>query len=143
MITGKQMLQAMEKAVAERGDGWTYPDTGNCVYFYEPEYYDHTPDEEGMISPMVVEFGNEAQPACLVGLALSYIDRSILVDISESGNNGEGISVLATEQSRVSMDRMAVTISAIAQSAQDGGAPWGDALIKAKEFYAHPTWDEE
>jgi hypothetical protein len=78
-----------------------------------------------------------------VGLALSYIDNDILMTIVESGNNGEGISAIAHERTEVPMDRMAVTISAIAQSAQDGGAPWGDALIKAKEFYAHPTWDEE
>jgi hypothetical protein len=114
IVTVESFTQAMRDAVAERGESYVYPagepgwrnDGGDCVY--------RTPD---------------GAPACLIGLALHKLDPS-LVPGHESTDGAwavfRGLAV-AGRVSAVVAERVGVAAD-IAQTRQDYGNTWGEAL---------------
>jgi hypothetical protein len=138
VINGQEMLSLLEMAVAERGDSYVYPDLGHCEYVYDPSDYEYQ-DEEA--DPIVAAFGDQVQPACAVGLALSYKDQILLDYIVDAGLNGDSIHEVSDVLNSIPALGVQFTVKAqrmagAMQYAQDRGATWGEGLVLAKEIYA-------
>jgi hypothetical protein len=142
LIDVPKALELIEAAVKERGEDWVYPDTGQCRYIYNPEDYDqHFGDEEYELSQdelaMVAYFGEEQAPACLVGLVMHTLDERfdqvmlIQNDNSVDGWMGDGPYVQTFESVEYEFSHDTIRLLAAAQSAQDSGNPWGEALSRA------------
>ena len=139
-IGGEEMLTFLQQAVSERGDAWVYPDTNACKYYYDPD------DVNVSGNPALKsEFGYVAQPACAVGLALSYIDEMDIINyILDSDANGEQCVHLMrniNDENVVHFTDAAIAVAESMQISQDEGICWGDSLIKAKEVLM--VWESE
>ena len=109
-ITEDQYFEALESAVAERGEGYTYDGPSGCVY----------------------EHNN--QPSCLIGLAVTKLGAPIeLLKEWDECRNVEGSGI--TDVAPVGMPDKVVKFYAAAQRAQDDGDTWGEALGAAERLY--------
>jgi hypothetical protein len=136
VIGGEEMLTLLQQAVSERGDGWVYPDTNTCKYYYDPnDVLDVTN------VALKAEFGYVAQPSCAVGLALSYItEMDIIKYILDTKNNGAQcvhlLRDINDQRGEIEFTNAAIAVAESMQISQDEGICWGDSLIKAKEMLA-------
>jgi hypothetical protein len=113
-LTYETALDALEKAVADRGEEYVYPRQGtdtnsSCLYWHK----------------------NEQAPGCLVGLALHQLGVS--AEVLESFGPA-GIRMLAPSLphlSGVEMSPAALELMSKVQCYQDQGMPWGSALDRA------------
>jgi hypothetical protein len=136
-IDTNKALEMIHGAVVERGEGWQYPDTGQCRYVYHPEDFDRW--EEGDLTAeeqaMVAYFGDEKKPACLVGLALITMNEAFLpwLDVH---NEDSVDGIMGTSEAGFDVDIEGTTyhftddarhLLQVAQSAQDRGLTWGEA----------------
>lgn len=151
-IDATEALRLIDKAVDERGKDWTYPATGECRYFYDPEDYqrhEYDDDEEMPMGykKMVAYFGDDGiKPACLVGYAIHdlderldplFIDRnSDAIDdiLYPNGENGE--ATIGAEDARYTFTAAARKVFSAAQEAQDSGLTWGTARDRAYDAAA-------
>lgn len=135
-ITKKKAIALMERAVKERGADWTFPINASprgCFYVLDNDvmeecegnaFDDDDPDLHGL---------HAGDPACLVGLALSYLgNKTIMRDLRIA--NFENVSTVAE---RLDEDGIVLTDKAkwalgVAQQCQDVGDSWGTALEEAK-----------
>lgn len=100
-----QTIELLQRAVIEKGDGYIYPKR----------------DVEG---PTCV-YKEDATPSCIVGHVLSYIG---LLDEAIDGMGPVGL-----QPWRRQFTDNALWALGRAQSLQDKGETWGEALIAAKE----------
>jgi hypothetical protein len=152
IIDWTDALTLIEQAVETRGAEWVYPDTGECRYMYGPEDYE---DSDGYLhepSPQLVQaFGEEKQPACLVGFIFYTLDPRIEQEMWDNNDNSitGWMGDVSDYTIRLGMDEdIIVTHKAIltlqsAQSAQDTGSTWGRALEQAKRRVSDNNWDSE
>ena len=102
MITLQQMREAIKAAVEERGEDFIYP----------------RDNEDWMINGVCRYRLEDGTPACIVGLAMSKIDPSIVLPEEQDAFDAlEGIA--ETEAQRYAND---------VQGRQDCGDSWGRAL---------------
>lgn len=111
MFTREQFTEAMEKAVAERGEDFVYPDEWQNAYGFCQYYI------EGIGA------------ACLIGKALENLG----FDVRSLENNG-AITIL--EEVFKITDRGLIVAAQRAQTMQDWGQSWGDALMEYKDVLA-------
>lgn len=138
-ITMKKALALMEQAVEERGREWTFPINAvpmGCFYVVTDEVWEDASErcEETAREPESALNGmGKGSPACLVGLALSYL-HDVTVDRVMRENNYDNIGALSSwlESSGVELTDKARAVFESAQDAQDGGDSWGHALEAAK-----------
>lgn len=104
-ITGSEALKSLERAVTQKGLNYIYPGAKKqqCVYF-----------------------NNNNKPSCIVGYAFDYlgVDPKLL----SYSDNTSRVVVL----SNVKMTDKAIRIFDAAQTAQDCGHSWGQALANAR-----------
>lgn len=136
-IDVNKALGMIHGAVVERGEGWQYPDTGQCRYVYHPEDFDRYEENElsAEEAAMVAYFGDETKPACLVGLALITLDEGFMPWLNDhnedsvegimgSRETGFDVEVAGTVYHFTDEAR---SVLQAAQSAQDRGLSWGEA----------------
>ena len=122
-FTDEEFEAALERAVQERGEDYVYPQrnkdkwvdeyhnqAGGCVY--------STPD---------------GTPACIIGLALSYLDPSLVPDYNDTNAARDVLPGIVSS--------VAATAAQYAQDVQDGGDTWGVALETYHSMYAGLTED--
>jgi len=144
-ITKKIALEAMTRAMDERGEEFRFTDMfeGGIGCFYSGIPKDEYEGEDGdgnAIGPVV--------PACLVGLAFHLLDPDLDGFLSQNNEEaishlfkvdrgsldscpaevsatGEGVTVVVTRKAMVALNT--------AQECQDGGGTWGEALTAAQK----------
>lgn len=131
-ITPEEALSLLERAVAEKGDGYVYEKVSvGCDGYCEA---DCTEDHGGNC----VYFDDQGEPSCILGHAFSYLGMT--ADDFRRVNREAVLDTATFQFSNV----LARNIFSAAQRAQDGfGAldpvddpkPWGEALVAAKEVY--------
>ncbi len=128
VIDREEALTLMEKAVIDRGEDWRYPAammSGVCMYFADAEVDAEVTHTYGIASN---------GPACLVGLALSYV--GLTKEIVDYRNDQGVITLraLAVESDDLDWELSsgAISVFSAAQYLQDQGARWGDALDSAR-----------
>jgi hypothetical protein len=147
-INGQAMYELLEKAVAERGDAYVYPDIGNCVYLYRPEdnFNPHYNDDDERIENTISQaFGDQTQPACAVGLAISYLDQRLLALIADTGNT-EAFNPLGftlNDMTDYHFTELAINVACAMQTTQDAGHPWGEGLVAAKNVLTEELGNDE
>jgi hypothetical protein len=109
MITARDALRLIERAVEERGRDFRYSD-------YEGDWAD--PDVCSYRQP-------DGTPACIVGLALSYVG---LLDKLIEDDTIVGQQASFYDE----IDPEAIGVLSAAQMSQDSGEPWGEALAVAQ-----------
>lgn len=105
----------LERAVAERGEDFIYPDQSDA----DSPWRLHA--EAGVCRYARADTG---EPACIVGLVLSYIG---LFDVAKA-NEGKGIYQFGVE---LPITAGGLRMLQRAQGTQDSGASWGVALKRA------------
>lgn len=114
--TDSDFIEAMEKAVALRGEDYIYPKnlpgwqdcTGSCVYSLK-----------------------DGTPACIVGVALSLIDPDLVPAYGWNDNfSSSAVEVLEELNASGKTDFSEAVMNAAmwAQQDQDRGLPWGESL---------------
>jgi len=114
MITIDQTIEALNKAVEEKGADYVYPigqpgfsnATNGCLY--------KSPDDSSV-------------PLCIVGNVLNQFG---FLKQAEEGTSAEGLYVIQTE-----FDEESLYLLDLAQSSQDSGRAWGEAAKYAQETY--------
>ena len=109
-ITRENFTAAMERAVTERGEDFVYPEEWR------------TADGLGACKYSL----GDGTPACIIGLALWYIDPGLVPDSSEFGGANAVLSELGVE------DPILEVAARAAQINQDSRRTWGDALAAYK-----------
>lgn len=121
-VTMADAIEMLEQAVQERGEDYVYPD--------EWKY-------QGLLCQYVIGDGT---PGCIVGTALinnGVISETQADDLRNSPNNHSGIvSMLGWLGIKDRFDFRAINVLGEAQSAQDNGKTWGEALERAKDYMA-------
>lgn len=114
-MTDMTFTEAMEAAVAERGEDWTYPeyDAENADYGDTNWHYD------GGTCRYVTR--DEKEPACIIGLALTKMGLPPEKIDMRTG----ALNLLGTLNVATGAERQAARY---AQSKQDAGRSWGEAL---------------
>ena len=103
-ITRENFTASLERAVAERGEDFVYP-------------------EAWMTSANACQYSlRDGTPACIIGLALSYIDPGIVPGSGEFGSSDAGMEELGVE------DDVLIIAARAAQIRQDRGYTWGRSL---------------
>ena len=140
MITAEQAVELLERAVRERGTMWVDPvyavehradfdmdseTSMGCIYFKPPKS-----DVPKPYRAALWHFGVN-DPVCLIGLALSYVG---LTADAVKGHQKEVVGMLYQDGLLPEMDKDALIIFSEAQHVQDGGAPWGVALDRARKM---------
>lgn len=100
-------LELLERAVAERGDGYNYRKEFGASCRYELH----------------------GQPACIVGL-VAHLDGISMVTMRTCEGRTADVVMRA-----FGFTRRAGDLLFIAQQVQDRGGTWGDALIEAKSAF--------
>lgn len=138
-IHAKDVLPLLAKAVEDRGADWVYPDTDNCKYAYVPEEYKYLDkDDYPGEAAMVEHFGDTFGPACMVGYVFNALDPEFLTSITSKYENGQSVDGLCLQRGwRVGdtdyvFTSKAISVLVAAQSTQDVGGCWGDALKNAE-----------
>jgi len=113
MIDVKETIALLERAVAERGEDYIYP--------------------VGKDSPWRDDFGQclyrnslTGEPACIVGLVASYVDPNVHL------NEFDSVNALSQTWMRKNLTDDAIYALRVAQTEQDAGFTWGDALRAVK-----------
>ena len=109
VITFEEMKTALRRAVKERGEDFVYP-VGKPAWM--------TLNSLG--TPVCRYALDDGSPACIVGLALSY-----LCPLDKPVPNNHTIP---NAYPSVSFSEGALTLAADVQYAQDRGVPWGFAV---------------
>lgn len=120
-IDTAEALALLERAVAEKGEDYIYPQLAKVAgkFIYGPDDY-HS--DNGVC---VYQTRYTRQPACIVGHALHY--RGLLQNVVDAGRNeGCGPHILADKLGLFTGD--AADFLSEVQGAQDGGKTWGAAL---------------
>lgn len=130
VIDREEALTLMEKAVIERGENWVYPKavlSGTCAYFMPSWASAETVEASGL---------RQDSPACLVGLALSYVGltKEIIGNHNESGVDGVMVAVDDTDDIDWTLSEDAKIVFEAAQHLQDNEATWGDTLNAVREI---------
>ena len=103
-ITRENFTAALERAVAERGEDFVYP-------------------EAWMTSANACQYSlRDGTPACIIGLALSYIDPELVPDSFYFGAVDGVLEDLGVE------DGALIIAARAAQIRQDRGYTWGRSL---------------
>jgi hypothetical protein len=113
-IDALRAVELLEKAVAERGEEWVYQRVHDPLYDF--------------CGDGVCLYVNEGQPSCLVGMAL--VLHGVPVQRLEEINR-VGAGALHDHFAEV-VAASAAEVFREAQTAQDSGATWGDALSAAR-----------
>lgn len=113
-ITRENFTAAMRAAVAERGEDFVYPAVGSEL----AEQGWRTEEWEACVYVLP-----DGSPACLIGLALYKIDPGILTHAEPQSDDAGRVMGRAGVQ-----DGTLLLAAGRAQSAQDRGVPWGEAL---------------
>lgn len=117
----RKFIKAMEAAVEERGERWTYPSGDDW----------RTGDGK-----MCVYAKPDGSPACLIGLALFKVDPKLMpsYEDSDSGRDMDAVSVLdrLVDGGKLNLSTRTISGAYAAQNHQDRGGTWGDALDKFK-----------
>jgi hypothetical protein len=119
-ITEEEFTAAMRAAVVERGADWVYPrDDPNYVII-------------DRLYPMCKYSTRDGEPACIVGAALAKIDPELVPPFER---NGSAVGVLEEiiGARRASRARW-ILAARYAQTVQDSGSTWGNALATYEEW---------
>lgn len=126
LITSEQMLDALRKAVKERGSGFVYtkeyPGDESCQYV--------AADREGNVGP-----------ACIAGYALSSLGVPLgtlrAMDVASEFEASEVVDapdvLILLEEAGFELDPLALVAVATAQQEQDRDHNWGIAVSRAEE----------
>ena len=114
-VTTDLALQALEQAVAKRGESFVY--TSRYLKESVCRYVD---------APMG---GGAFEPACIVGVALSELGWTTE---EIKGIRNTNVLEMVAFTPRLEGDHEAFEIWMVAQKAQDGGQTWGQALAEAR-----------
>lgn len=117
-ITVEQFTAAMEAAVAERGADYVYP---------APVEKGHPDDYHNAAGTCMYQTSDGA-PACIIGVALSKIDPSLMPAYGDTFGASAVIHRL-TDGNSYELPEAA----GAAQDAQDQGKTWGEALEAYKK----------
>lgn len=109
LITLEEMRGAVRRAVEERGRDFVYP----------WEWMEHPPLCD---TPCCVYRRKDGTPSCIVGLAVSYLRPDVVLEEF----------VLANAALIGLADDSASKYAEVAQSEQDVGVSWGEALDAAE-----------
>jgi hypothetical protein len=112
-ITVRQFTEAMRAAVAERGENWVYP--ANDQVAHDTGWR----DGRGFCQYTTAD----GEPGCLIGLALHKIDPSIVP--AYGSLMGADLTLKA-----FGLPHSVQVAAQSAQSAQDDGETWGEALAQ-------------
>jgi hypothetical protein len=113
LITLSEMRAAIRRAVEERGADFVYPDEWKMSE--RPSTHAQCQYRRG-----------DGTPACIVGLAMSYLRPDVVLTEFVSAHD-----VLGGHATR-----NAIEFAANAQACQDDGATWGEALASAEDWVA-------
>lgn len=119
-FTLDETLALLDKAVDERGLDYKYPDAGKKNTEWRDEY-----------GQCLYRNQNTGEPACIVGLALSYVG---LTHLLEEGASVTGLSAMLEAY----FDRDSIDALKIAQSNQDLNTCWGDSVAQAHSYAGSP-----
>lgn len=124
-----QALDGLRTAVEDRGADFTYsqidPNHGDNGCYYRAEAIELAPD---LLSPhnFIPDEGTEYTPGCIVGYVANLHGR--LNDMREGCGATQHVAIF-TDAARAML--------ALAQTIQDGGGSWGEALAEASQLYNH------
>jgi hypothetical protein len=119
-LTLDETLALLDKAVDERGLDYKYPDAGKKNTEWRDKY-----------GQCLYRNQSTGEPACIVGLALSYVD---LTHLLEEGTSVTGLEAKFKEY----FDCDAIDALRIAQSNQDLNNRWGDSVAQAHSYAGSP-----
>lgn len=119
-LTPKAALDLIKEAVDERGKGYIYPPSlidsltkdGSCLY------------------------ADKGQPSCLVGVVLHKAGISVAALKRFDRHKDAGVPTELVEVGLLDIPVESALILTRAQSLQDTGHTWGDALKEAREHAA-------
>ena len=122
-ITFDQMLEAIKRAVAERGEDFVYPD-------------DWRVKDHPAFPNTCVYFNDDGSRSCIIGMAMGYIDPKFpLTEFKAIGENFEA----ATKTGILEIEEDAANLATIVQDEQDSNVPWGLALENAMMHFDYRT----
>lgn len=139
-IDRAEVLDELLKAAQGREDYvYVAPDAeGGCCVYYEYESYSEHAGSAG-VSTYLVPVGTP-HPSCLVGHVIDNLaerlDRPDLIkDVVLANNSDTGVQEFVADLAGIGLvfTPSAVDVLNIAQSHQDQGVPWGEAIRRAKE----------
>lgn len=120
-LTPEKLRSGIEQAVEKYGSEYTYREHYNeCVYL------------------------DEGEPRCLLGVALSFIDKDKLAELGEeeavhqSSVDGSGLPWGNIRS--LDMSCTARWAGAAAQDVQDRGGTWGGALEAFDQYVGRHSW---
>jgi len=121
VYNGPEILAILESVVAERPEGFRYEDA-----FPRVQMENNLASE--LMHPTCLYF-HEGQPACLVGQVLHRIGFG-----PDAVIEGKGIMELCRQARAIRevLSQQAIEMLSRAQSAQDNGATWQEALDAAR-----------
>lgn len=132
LITRENLLEALELAVKDRGEDWTYPP---IQYHLEPKFDPGLPKEDDwhFEGGLCRYHKPQGTPACIFGWALDRIDLTILAPYDDVP---KGISNILRENfiEHEADDRPLIRAASEAQSYQDQGSTWGEVLDRFKRI---------
>lgn len=111
MIDVPEVIELLNRAVAERGEYYAYPES------------DKRSDPSNLSSEPVCQYRIDDVPACIVGLVISYTHP----DIRLREFNGAQVAMRVAEISNDFTSGAASLLSEV-QFHQDSGSPWGVAV---------------
>lgn len=124
--TDEQFMAAIRKAVGIRGEDYVYPSKEEHPEYWLNTYLDNTDSSDNLSCRYRLKDGT---PACIVGLALHEIDPALVPASSQVAN----ASIILRD---IGFSPEVRRPARAAQSAQDGGASWGEALRVFEACYA-------
>lgn len=114
--TAEQVLDVLAKVVAGKED---------FVYRLDQRH------PNGVVQCNYAE--DDGSPSCIVGHVIAALDPHLFRDLAEEEKDGDSLSVMSTSHYfRSHFEDRALEALQAAQRAQDGGSPWGTALIEAR-----------
>jgi hypothetical protein len=132
-LTRESVSEAIDKAVAERGEDWTYPGMGRDDW----DERDEEKDEWLLISEGCRYFGTDGKtPRCIIGYVLTEhgLDLDTLRGLTGGQVEGVGIDGVLRMAPILTDDRALKDALQRAQSAQDIGKTWSEARATFQRF---------
>lgn len=132
IITIENFTAALEKAVADRGEDYIYPEkTENPAYGNSKVYDQYLADDYHVKGGQCVYSTPNGEPACLIGVAL----HNLGLQVPEYGFVGGASEVLLNEPYELEegITYLIADAADAAQGRQDNGETWGVALQTFKE----------
>lgn len=119
-LTYDRAVELLERAVAERGVDYVYP---------EDEKAQYDPHREQQCSYYVGNNGG-FRPSCIIGMVIDYLGlREQFLANRGLYEGNPGTNVLSALG--VAFDKTTLSLLGEAQTQQDNGATWGDAVERA------------